>query len=501
MGLLFFDANGDGHDDLYVVSGSNEFGSNDAAMNDRLYLNTGDGSFEISPADSLPLSSQSGSCVVAADFDRDGDLDLFVGGRSVPGKYPETPESRLLINTDGKFSDQTEKLADGLSDVGLVSSATWADYDADGWIDLVIALEWGAVTFFRNAEGKLKNSTDDLGIANVKGWWHGISVADLDDDGDLDMVVTNQGTNTKYHADAEHPHRIYYSDFDNSGTLDLVESEYEGDVEYPARGRSCSSRSMPFLKDKFKTYHEFASAPLADIYQLKESPAPFREVNFLESAIFWNQSAGGETTFEVEPLPIEAQFSPAFGVVVADFDGDSIQDIFLANNFFASQPETGFMDGGLSLLLRGKSGDEGKRTFKAVWPNESGIVIDVASYGAAVADFDGDGDPDIAVATNNDRTRLLQNQTSGSKSTTVRLLGRPANRKAIGARVLAIGADFRRAYNISDGSSYLSQSDNTLRIDQRVLDRVDEIKVFWTDGTEGSARKPWPEGVVEIRQD
>lgn len=482
MGLLFFDADSDGDDDLYVVSGSNECEAGDTKLNDRLYLNIGGGKFESAPAGSLPSMNHSGSCVCAADFDRDGDLDLFVGSRAIAGKYPETPQSKILLNENGTFKDATENAANGLADVGLVNSATWADYDNDGWIDLIIALDWGPVTFFKNENGVLRNQTEKLGVSNFKGWWRGISIADLDDDGDLDLIVTNQGTNTKYHTDVDHPHRIYYSDFDNSGTLDLVESEYEGDVEYPARGLSCSSRSMPFIKDEFKTYHEFASAPLADIYSTKEKSIPFREVNFLRSAIFWNQTFDGKSGFKVEPLPIEAQFSPAFGLTVGDFDNDSIQDIFLANNFFASQPETGFMDGGLSLLLRGR----GDRKFEAVWPNESGIAIDVASYGAAAADFDRDGDIDIAVATNNDHVRLLENQSSITADSSVRitLVGKTPANVAHGARVLLEGDQFTRAYSIGGGGNYLSQSENTLCINRKVLEKSKTISVFWPDGSQ-----------------
>ena len=451
MGVLFFDADGDGDEDLYVVSGSNECEPGDDVLRDRLYLNSGEGAFEKAPDGKLPDVADSGSCVAAVDFDRDGDLDLFVGGRAVPGKYPLTPNSRLLRNDSGQFSDVTKEFAPALIDIGLVNAAIWSDYDHDGWSDLILALDWGPVTVFHNDDGKLSNETSDLGLANYKGWWHGICSADLDDDGDLDFVVTNQGQNTKYHADAEHPHRMYYSDFDDSGTLDLVETEYEGGVEYPARGLSCSSNSMPFLREKFETYHEFASSSLLEIYEPSIREKPFREVNFLDSVILWNEAGKG---FEVQSLPRMAQMSPAFGASVSDFDGDSKNDIFLANNFFASQPETGFMDGGLSLLMRGRD----DRGFDPVWPDRSGIALNVASYGAATADYDADGDLDIAVSANNDRLRLLENQINVSPPTKIRIEGSEKNRQAIGARIILRGIDFQRALEMGSGSGYLSQS-------------------------------------------
>ena len=365
------------------------------------------------PEDVLPELKENTSAVAAVDFDRDGDLDLFVGARSIPGKYPLTPNSHLLINEGGKFSVAPESVAPELSQVGLVNSAVWTDYDGDGWSDLVVALDWGPVTFFKNENGTLTNVTGQLGLDDKLGWWRGIAVADLDDDGDVDFVVTNQGRNTKYHADARHPHRLYYNDFDNSGTMDLVEAEFEGDTEYPVRGRSCSSSAMPFVADKFETYHDFAMASLSDIYETDNKQGSHREVNFLDSAILWNDSS----KFRVQSLPYLAQISPSFGVEVADFDGDACLDILIANNFFASQAETGFMDGGLSWFLKG----DGTGNFVPVWPNESGVVISGDANGLATADFDLDGDLDAVIGVNNERVRLLRNETVAEPGVSIKL--------------------------------------------------------------------------------
>jgi hypothetical protein len=398
---LFFDADGDGDQDLYVGSGSNEWNEGDIEYLDRLYLND-EGQFSLAEDGTIPDHRESTGCVAAADYDGDGDLDLFVGSRSIPGRYPVTPTSHLLINDGGKFSEASPGIAEGLSGIGLVTAATWVDYNGDGADDLIVALEWGPMTIFENVDGKLTNKTESLGLGGHLGWWHGVSMADLDGDGDLDFVATNQGRNTKYHADFEHPHRIYYDDIDGNGTCDLVEAEFEGDVEYPVRGRSCSSHAMPFIKDKFKSYREFAGASLLEIYEPKMKERPKREVNFLDSAVFWNDG----DKFRIESLPYLAQISPSYGVLAKDFDQDGHVDIMMTNNFFSSQPETGYMDGGMGWFLRGNG--EGK--FEPVWPNKSGVVLPFDSGVAGVVDYDKDGDLDVVVGVSNGNVQLLQNQ-------------------------------------------------------------------------------------------
>ena len=474
MGALFFDADGDGKTDLYVTSGSNEFAADSANYQDRLYRNLGDEKFEDITDKTLPEFLGSSHCISSIDFDRDGDLDLFVGSRSVPGKYPLTPQSYLLLNDDGVFQFATQEQSGGVEEVGLVNSAVWSDFDGDGWPDLLIAAEWGPISVFKNTQGKLVNVTDSVGLGEQLGWWHGITAADLDADGDMDYVVTNQGRNTKYHATPEHPHRLYYDDFDNNGSLDLVEAEYEGDVEYPVRGRSCSSRCMPFIAEKYTTFRDYSLASLSDIYEVKENPRPVKELRFLDSVILWNEA---ETGFRVEALPQLAQISPGFGVCVSDYDADGIQDILIANNFFGAQPETGYMDGGLGWLLKG--GDDGK--FVASWPNSSGVVVPGDANGLAIADFDNDGDQDAFFALNNSACRIFKNQ-SAAPSVKILLEGPAANRAAVGARILLRGKG-EQAYEITAGGSYLSQSAAAVVVSKAVIAETRSITVFWPDGT------------------
>ena len=494
MSALFFDADGDGKTDLYVTSGSNEFEVGASDYQDRLYQNLGDEKFEDVTATALPEFFSSSHSVASVDFDRDGDLDLFIGSRSVPGKYPLTPKSHLLINDNGVFGIATEVQSGGAEDVGLVNSAVWSDFNSDGWPDLLIAVEWGPIAVFKNEEGTLVNVTDSVGLSEQLGWWHGITAADLDADGDMDYVVTNQGRNTKYHATPEHPHRLYYDDFDNNGTLDLVEAEYEGEIEYPVRGRSCSSRCMPFIADKFKTFHDYSLASISDIYQVEKSPRPVRELRVLDSVVLWNEEG---SSFRMEPLPKLAQISPGYGVCVSDFDGDGFQDILMAMNFFGSQPETGYMDGGLGWLLKGTKDQSTKEnSFHSSWPIESGVVIDGDGNGLTLADVDNDGDQDALFAVNNQSFRLLKNE-SASPAVQVVVNGVPGNVSGIGTRIVLLGdeggeAPVRQAFEISAGGSYLAQSSAQPTIAMSVLEKTRSIEIHWPDGTISTLEDPTP---------
>ena len=492
MGALFFDADGDGDVDLFVASGGTEFDASAAEYRDRLYLNNGSGQFTHAEA-ALPELTDSSHAVSAADFDRDGDLDLFVGSRSIPGKYPLVPNSRLLLNDGGKFTEAPEETSGGASEKGLVTSAIWSDYDNDGWVDLILTLEWGPIAFFKNRKGKLVDATTDSGVDQNTGWWHGIAAGDLDADGDMDYVVTNHGTNTKYHTNAEHPHRLYFDDFDNSGTLDLVEAEYEGETEYPVRGRSCSSRCMPFIAKKFGTFHDFSKASLSEIYETDKKERPFHEVTMLESVVLWND---GEGFFDVQPLGYLAQSSPAYGVAVADFDGDANLDIMLANNFFGSQPETNLMDGGLSLLIRGN----GDKTLTEVWPEDSGLNVSGDSNGLAVSDFDRDGDLDAMIAVNDDPLEVLRNEKS-KPVVAIELVGKDGNRLAIGASVVLEGSFGKQRHEVIAGGSYLSQSSSRITLSEKRLKAVEKMTIHWPDGTK-TDRTPGEvkDGVVTIEQ-
>ncbi|MEM7783589.1 MAG: VCBS repeat-containing protein, partial [Planctomycetota bacterium] len=482
MAALFFDADGDGDQDLYVVSGSSEWEPDADPLADRLYLNQGNASQPefIWAENALPKNKLNGISVCGADFDQDGDVDLFVGSRSIPGQYPLMPKSQLLINEGGRFQEADESVSNGLSEVGLVNSAVWSDFDNDGWVDLLVALDWGPVSVFKNIEGRLENDTQRLGLGSRKGWWRGILAYDLDQDGDMDYVVTNQGQNTKYHADKKHPHRLYFSDFDNSGTIDLVETKFEGDRELPIRGRSCSSHAMPYIKEKFKTYESFALADLTEIYQPEQiCEQNSMEINWLDTTVLWNV----EGEFAAMPLPHLAQISPSFGIDAGDYDGDGVVDLFIANNFYPNQIETGFMDGGLSWVLKGIRSENPteKVRFETLWPLRSGVVLPNDSNGVAGTDIDQDGDRDLLVQENSGELIVLENQSNLSEQVRVRI---QSKLPLAGTRLNFEGPHSKRSFEYNAGGSYLGQSDlqQGVVLSKSELKKYQSVEIVYSNG-------------------
>jgi hypothetical protein len=474
---LFFDADGDGDLDLYVVSGSVESKPGASSLSDRLYLNNRKGSFFHHPK-ALPKASNSGSCAVAADYDRDGDLDLFVGGRVIPGQWPETPVSSLLrndtANSNVKF---TEVAPDPLKSAGLVTSALWSDTDNDGWIDLLVTCEWGPVRFYHNDSGALKEATSAAGLGAHLGWWNGIAGGDLDHDGDIDYVATNFGLNTQYKATPKKPELLYYGDLDGSGRKHIVEAKFEGSVCYPRRGLSCSSHAMPGVRKKLPTFQQFALADLAAIYtKTRIEKAEKFEVTHLASSVLLND---GQGKFKVIPLPRYAQASPAFGVVLTDFDADGHLDCLVAQNFFSPQHETGNMDGGLSALLHGK----GDGTFDPVWPAVGGIVVPGDTKGLTVLDINADGTSDFVFGLNANPAWTFLSRIR-EKPLTVRLSSTfGANRNGIGARLtFTPKASPKQTMELYAGGGYLSQSPAAAK--------------FGASGNGGELTVRWPEGKI-----
>ncbi|MCB0706545.1 MAG: VCBS repeat-containing protein [Saprospiraceae bacterium] len=351
MGALFFDADGDNDLDLYVVSGGMEFPEGDPNYQDRLYLNDGAGNFAATSG-RLPVITSSGSCVRATDLDQDGDLDLFVGGRVVPNKYPFPAESFILINEGGKFSNKTDELAPALSLLGMVTDATWSDFSGDGQMDLIVTGEWLGIELFENQNGRLAWVSPNYGLEQTKGWWDCVEAVDLDGDGDQDLVAGNLGRNYKFSASEKKPLLVYCADFDNNGTFDVVLAKKIDDTYFPVRGRTCSSEQMPFIKSKFPTFESYADANLEDIYgQQQLESALHYEAQLFESVILWNE--GG--SFRIEVLPKEAQMAPTNSILPGDFDGDGVQDLLLAGNNYGAEVETTRADAGIGLLLKGSS--------------------------------------------------------------------------------------------------------------------------------------------------
>jgi hypothetical protein len=467
LGALWFDADGDGDDDLYVVSGSNEAPADRPDLyGDRLYLNDGSGlltrAAEATPpapidADGLPSS---GGPVAAADFDGDGDLDLFVGARQIPNRYPLIPQSSLLRNDGGTFLDITDSAAPGLARAGLVTAAVWTDLDGDGDLDLLTAAHWQPLRFWRNDGGVLREATAEAGLDAASGLWNGLEVADLDGDGDLDLVATNLGLNTKYKAKPGKPYTVFCRDFDDSGSLDVIEAKYQGDELLPVRGRSCSSRAIPVIGENFPTYEAFARAPLHDIYDsLGLEQAQRFEVDHLAATVFENDGRG---RFTPRDLPALAQLAPSFGIAVLDVDCDARPDLVIGQNFRGPEPETGKMASGLGVVLRNATEPGGPLRFAPLEPGATGFVVPEDAKGVTLVDLDEDGAPDLVVGANGSPVRAFARRAAWS-GLRVDLVGEPGNPRAIGARVTCIVPDsFQQTLEVRAGAGHLGQSPATL---------------------------------------
>ncbi|HVV03921.1 MAG TPA: FG-GAP-like repeat-containing protein, partial [Puia sp.] len=362
MGILLFDADGDGDPDLYLAAGSDEFAADSKNYEDRLFINDGAGNFTYSP-NALPVNYTSKSCVKAADMDGDGDLDLFVGGRVVPGQYPR-PVSSFIYRNDSKdgvvkFTDVTREVAPQLVDAGLVCDALWTDFDNDGSPDLVLAGEWMAPAFYHNDHGRLVNVTAGTGLGGHVGWWNSLVAGDFDNDGDIDYVMGNMGLNNFYRADAAHPVSIYGGDLAHDGGYIAVTTTYLPDgkggvAEYPAQSRDDVLEPLPFLKKKFLSYKDFGTATIADLLSPEDLAHAYkRSVTDLNSYYIENL---GQGRFALHALPWQAQLAPLYGMKAEDVDGDGNLDLVLAGNDYGAEPSLGHSDAmnGLVMLGDGK---------------------------------------------------------------------------------------------------------------------------------------------------
>ncbi|HTL68771.1 MAG TPA: FG-GAP-like repeat-containing protein [Lacunisphaera sp.] len=453
--VLLFDANGDGRDDLLVTRGGNSLPDEAPEMQPLLFLGTGRG-FAPAPAGALPTLPLNVGAVAAADFDRDGRLDVFLGGRVRPGRYPLAPRSALLANRGGRFEDVTDTVAPGLREVGMVTSAVWSDVDGDGWPDLVLALEWGEVKYFHNEQGRgFADWTEKSGFASAgTGWWQSIAAADFNGDGRPDFAIGNVGLNTQYHADAEHPALLFYGEFDSGVPPLAIEGYYEDGQLYPWRSRKELVAALPSLRRRFPRNDVFARATLAEVVGADRLNAARKfTATELRSGVLLSQPDG---TYRFAPLPRLAQIAPLQGLAAGDFDGDGRTDLYAVQNSYAPPPVVGRFDGGLSQLLRG----DGHGGFTAVPVRESGLEVPGDAKALAVGDLDDDGWPDFVVSRNNDTVLVFRNRgVPGRHELRVSLRGPAGNPTAVGAVVTLVLADgSTQTGEIEAGAGYYSQS-------------------------------------------
>ncbi|MBC7569330.1 MAG: VCBS repeat-containing protein [Spirosoma sp.] len=368
VGALLFDADGDGDKDLYIVSGSNEYYDGSVYYQDRLYLNNGSGTFT-NATDHLPPIRHSGSCIVAADVDHDGDLDLFRGGRLRALQYPLSGESSLLINEGGRFREATDALAPGLKSVGMVTDAVWADINRDSWPDLVVVGEMMPITIFRNNKGHLERLKSQS-LTGSEGFWNCIRAGDFDHDGDPDFVLGNLGLNSRYRVSPKQPMRVYAGDFDGNGRLDAISTYYLQDQEYPIASRDELGRQWPGIKKQFTNYALYAKAKLTDLLSPEQQKSSTMLRACVQQSILLENTGNG--TFRLQPLPMLAQWAPIQDFLVDDVDRDGHLDVLAVGNAYDTESIAGQYDAMTGLLLRG----EGRGQFQPLLFPKSGFLAD-----------------------------------------------------------------------------------------------------------------------------
>jgi hypothetical protein len=459
-GLLLFDANGDGSQDLYVATGGYKSKQNTPSYKDRLYINDGKGNFTLA-ANALPNNYTSKLCVRAIDFNRDGKTDLFVSGRVLPWNYPKPVSSFILRNDSDKrhvkFTDVTAEVAPDLKNIGMVCDALFTDFDNDSQIDLILAGEWMPITFLKNVDGKYKNITSNSGISDKYGWWNSIVAGDFRHTGRTDYIVGNVGLNTLYQASDQHPVYITAKDFDNNGGYEAFISLYLKDQkgqlkEFPANGRDDVVERLPSLKKQFNNFRSFATATMEEIFPPAKREGAIRlKANMLQSCYIRNDGGG---KFTMIPLPKEAQISTINAMLADDFDGDGNLDVLINGNDFGTEVSIGRYDALNGLLLKG-DGDGG---FSPLSIRESGIYI--PGNGRALVKLLGSaGNYLVAASQNKDTLKLFELKRK------VKVL--QINPSEVSAMIKFKNGktEKREFYN---GSSFLSQSARFVNIDENV---------------------------------
>ncbi|WP_229219087.1 VCBS repeat-containing protein [Dyadobacter sediminis] len=457
MGSLLFDADNDGDLDLYVVSGSNEFEAGSQYYQDRLYRNDGKGNFK-KDLNALPAVTGSGSAVNAADFDKDGDLDLFVGGRLSPGQYPFAGESYILRNDNGKFTDATAMVCPEIRNAGMVTTAIWSDFDLDGWTDLIVTGEWMPVIFYKNNKGKLENVTANTGLTGMHGWWNSMASGDFDEDGDFDYIIGNVGLNTEGHPSQDKPLTLFAKDFDKSGTIDPVLCRYFGNELYPVHPRDEMTSQMNFLKKRFIYYADYSKADIGKVFSKEELRDAKKMVcEAMQSVLVINQGNG---KFEMKPLPAAAQLGSVYGICTADYNHDGHLDLMLSGNSYATESISGRLDAFSGLLLTGN----GKGDFFPVKAAESGFLVEGDGKGLAEMTT-GDHGRMILAAQNNAALRAFAAPVPASV-----LLIEPETHDAWLEASYADGKT--RKYELPYGTGYLSQPTRKIFIPRKGLRKV-----------------------------
>jgi ASPIC and UnbV/FG-GAP-like repeat len=462
-GLLLFDADGDGDLDLYIASGGFEGKSNTASYRDKLYINDGKGNFK-EDTSALPQTFTSKFCVRAIDYDKDGDLDLFVSGRVDPGNYPK-PVSSFIFRNDSKngqikFTDVTNEVAPALKNIGLVCDALFTDFNNDGWPDLILAGEWMPITFLENDKGVFKNVTASSGVADKVGWWNTIVPGDFDNDGNMDYIVGNLGENSFYKASDKYPVSILAKDFDNNGSYDAITSLFlpvsqtnTEKKDFPAQSRDEIVEQLPSLRKKFNNYKSFANASMDSIFTKEQRAGALQlHANYFSSVFLRNNGNG---TFTMTRLPVQAQISVLNGMSVNDFDGDGNLDVVINGNDYGTEVSLGRYDALNGLLMKG----DGKGNFSPQSILQSGIYIP------------GNGKALVSLRSGKQKYLLAASQNKGA----LKVFELKTNQRLIPAGPLEESAILiykngkKQKREIGYGTSFLSQSGRFFMVDTNVV--------------------------------
>ncbi|MGI9541904.1 MAG: FG-GAP repeat domain-containing protein, partial [Cyclobacteriaceae bacterium] len=400
LDCIFFDADNDNDQDLYVARGGNEFIIPTEILIDQLYINDGLGNFTPSPQILPTFKFESSSCVQASDYDQDGDQDLFVGIRLRPGFYGTSTNGYILNNNGkGQFTNITSKVAPELLELGMITDMLWLDYDQDQDDDIVVVGEWMPISIFENNNGRF-SLVSTPALSRSHGWWNCLKAGDFDKDGDMDLVAGNHGLNSRFAASKEKPISLYVKDFDQNGSPDPILSQFNGNQAYPMVLRHDLVVQLPMLKKKYLKYSSYKEQAVEDIFTEEQlSGTQIKKAYHLETSLLVNNGGG---KFELQPLPTAAQFSPTYGILIEDFDRDGNLDILLGGNLYGVKPEVGRYDANHGIWLKGN----GDNTFETFFPKTSGFYVpgevrDMVSLKANRNSL-------ILVAKNNDRMQVFE---------------------------------------------------------------------------------------------
>ena len=454
--ILIVDVDKAGDQDIYVASGGNE----DAAdkpelMEDRLYVNEGKGMFK---RGLLPSMRVGKSCVIGGDFDKDGDYDLFVGGSNIPGHFEKEPRSFLLLNTNGHFTDVTEYLANGLLQSGMIKSAIWTDYDNDNDLDIIAVGDWMGIKVWKNNSGAFTEVAKESGLDSTNGHWRSIVGGDFDNDGDIDYVVGNLGTNTRYHATREFPLELHYKDYDENGSVDFLHGRYEDSVLYPARLTASLIIQMPTLRYKYLFAKSFADAKLTSIVggDTNLYSGGSRYVYEMNSLMLINDGKGSFTT---KRLPVISQISPIYGMIAEDIDNDGNLDLVHTGNFYGPDRDMWRYDAGIGMVLKG----DGKLGFKELSVKESGFYV--PGEGRALIMMPrADKNSLLLLSSANKGTLQIFEKTLNPKTSLIKL----NQSEMLTHAIIEYKNGKKRRHEFHNGSGHLSQGIHVLQADPSI---------------------------------